>query len=104
MNDLNILLCARHHTKCTQTKKNRVCTEKYKYWKCCCGCSYRITLTHEDDMIMFKGTVILPNHDTTGDLQHTSSIHLTDEVHQQIDCLVQGHLFEPNYGAKKVCS
>jgi hypothetical protein len=55
-------------------------------------------------MIMFKGTVILPNHDTTGDLQHTSSIHLTDEVHQQIDCLVQGHLFEPNYGAKKVCS
>jgi hypothetical protein len=52
-------------------------------------------------MIMFKETVILSNHDTAGDLQCTSSICMTDEVHQQIDYLVQHHLFEPNYGAKE---
>jgi hypothetical protein len=42
MNDLSDLLCARPHTKCTQTKKNRDSTKTYKYQKCCCGCSYRI--------------------------------------------------------------
>jgi hypothetical protein len=47
MNDLNDLLCAHPHTKCTKTKKNRDGTKKYEYQKCCCRCSYRITLTHE---------------------------------------------------------
>jgi hypothetical protein len=54
-------------------------------------------------MIMFKETVILSNHDNVGDLQHTSSMPMTDEVYQQIDYLAQHHLFDPNYGMKKVC-
>jgi hypothetical protein len=36
-------------------------------------------------MIMFKESVILSNDDNAGDLQHTSSIHMSDRVHQQID-------------------
>jgi hypothetical protein len=101
---MNDLLCAHRHTKCTQTKKNKDGTEKFECQKCCCGCSHRITLTHEDDMIMLKETVLPSNHDTAGDLQHSSSICMTDEVHQWIDYLVQPHLFEPNYGTKKVCN
>jgi hypothetical protein len=31
VNDLNGLLCACPHTKCTQKKKNRDSTKKYKY-------------------------------------------------------------------------
>jgi hypothetical protein len=31
---------------------------------------------------MFKETVIPFNHDTAGDLQHSSPIHMTHEVHQ----------------------
>jgi hypothetical protein len=55
-------------------------------------------------MIMFKEMVPPFNHNTAGDLQNASSIHMTDTVHQQIDCLVQHHLFEPNCGTKKVCN
>jgi hypothetical protein len=54
-------------------------------------------------MIVFKETVVPSNHDEVVDLKHLKSIHITDEVHKQIDYLSQCHLFEPNYSAKKVC-
>jgi hypothetical protein len=54
-------------------------------------------------MILFKDNIIPLTHDTSSDQERSSSVHMTDEVHQWLDYLVQRHLFDPNYGAKKVC-
>jgi hypothetical protein len=102
VNDLNGMLSARPRTKCTQTKKNRDGTKKYEYRKCCCGCSYRITLTHEGDMIQFKESPLPSSHDSTSDQKLPTSLRMTDEVHCWLDYLAHHHLFDPNYGAKKV--
>jgi hypothetical protein len=102
VNDLNSLLSACPHTKCTQTKKNRDGTKKYEYRKCCCGCSYRITLTHEGDMILFKESSLPASHDSSSDQKPPTSLCMTDEVHRWLDYLAHRHLFDPNYGAMKV--
>ncbi len=57
----------------------------------------------EDDMIVFKETLGLSNHYETVDLKKSTFICITNEVHQQINFLTKHHLFESNYGAKKVC-
>jgi hypothetical protein len=54
-------------------------------------------------MIVFKETLVPSNHYEVVDLKHSKSICITNEVHQQIDYLAKHHLFEPNYGVKKVC-
>jgi hypothetical protein len=102
VNDLNGLLSARPRTKCTQTKKNRDSSKKYEYRKCCCGCSYKITLTHEGDMILFKESSLPASHDSSIDQKPPTSLHMTDEVHHWLDYLAHHHLFDPNYGTKKV--
>ncbi len=101
-NDLNGMLSARPRTKCTQTKKNRDGSKKYEYRKCCCGGSYRITLTHEGDMILFKESSLPASHDSSSDMKPPSSLRVTDEVHRWLDYLAHRHLFDPNYGVKKV--
>jgi hypothetical protein len=101
VNDLNGLLSAHPCTKCTQTKKNRDGTKKYEYWKCCCGCSYRITLTYEGDMIHIKESSLPASHDSSSDQKPPTSLRMTDEVHCWLDYLAHCHLFDPNYGAKK---
>jgi hypothetical protein len=69
-----------------------------------CGCSYKITLIHEEDnKILFKETLLPPSHDESVGLKRSASICITNEVHQRIDYLAKHHLFDPNYGAKKVC-
>jgi hypothetical protein len=103
-NELNVWLSERPPTKCKQTKKNRDGTRKYEYCRCTCGCSYRITLIHEEDgNILFKETLLPPSHDEAVGLKRSQSICITNEVHQRIDFLVKRHLFDPNYGTKKVC-
>ncbi len=85
-------------------KRNHDGTRKYKYCRCSCGCSYKITLIHEEDgKILFKETLLPPSHDESVGLKRSASICITNEVHQQIDYLAKRHLFVPNYGAKKVC-
>jgi hypothetical protein len=79
MNDLNDLLCACPHTRCTKIKKNRDSTKKYEYHKCCYRCSYRINLTHEGNMILFKETPLPSAHNTASNLQRSTSICMTDE-------------------------
>ena len=103
-NELNAWLSERPPTKCKQTKKNRDGTKKYEYRRCTCGCSYKITLIHEEDgKILFKETMLPPSHDDSVGLKRSASIRITNEVHERIDYLAKRHLFDPNYGAKKVC-
>jgi hypothetical protein len=103
-NELNAWLSEHPPTKCKQTKKNHDGTRKYEYRQCSCGCSYKITLIHEeDDKILFKETLLPPSHDESVGLKRSASIRITNEVHQRIDYLAKHHLFDPNYGTKKVC-
>jgi hypothetical protein len=97
-NELNDWLHVHPNTKCRQTKRNWDGTKKYEYHRCSCGCSYRITQIHEEvDMIVFKETLVLSNHNEAVDLKTSTSIPITNEVHQWIDYLEKHHLFDQNY-------
>jgi hypothetical protein len=50
-------------------------------------------------------TLLPPTHDESVGLKRSASasIRITNDVHQRIDFLAKRHLFDPNYGTKKVC-
>jgi hypothetical protein len=99
-NELNVWLRAPPHTKCRQTKKNWDGTKNYDYSQCSCGCASRITLIYEeDDMIVFKESLVPSNHDEAVDLKKSTSISIINEVHH----LEKHHHFDSNSDTKKVC-
>lgn len=105
---LDAFLRARPTTRCYQTKYNKSRTKKYEYRYCLCGCSYKITLTHADDYICIKESVVPTNHvnsncaDMANDSGSGTKIRCTDKVKEHIDYLCKRHRFDLNYGAQKV--
>jgi hypothetical protein len=53
-------------------------------------------------MIQFKESPLPSSNDSTSDQKLPTSLRMTDEVHRWLDYLAHRHLFDPNYGAKKV--
>jgi hypothetical protein len=55
--------------RCKQTKLNSDHKEKYEYRFCVCGCSYRMNLIHENDIVMVTETIVPFNHDHSVDVK-----------------------------------
>jgi hypothetical protein len=53
-------------------------------------------------MILFKESSLPASHDSSSDQKPPTSLCMTDEVHRWLDYLAHRHLFDPNYGAKKI--
>jgi hypothetical protein len=96
-NDLDTFLHSKTRTFVKKTKHSMVCLKKYKYRICACGCSFHLNLIHDvrKKMVSVKETVLSPSHVST-------HIHITSDELDFIDFLVEGDLFTPDFGAKKV--
>jgi hypothetical protein len=79
---------------CKQIKLNSDHTKECMYHFCVCGCSYRMNLMPENDMVMVTETIVLCNHDHSVDMKIVGL--------DLIATLARQNLFMPNYGALKV--